>query len=164
MTPRPKITVELTKFDKALEQISWCLLLVLWMFTLKNYTNLPQTIPTHFSLSGEVDGYGGKETLFILPIIATLICVGFTILNKYPHIFNYPTEITEENAYRQYQIATRLLRWLKVIIVLTFSIIVYTTIQKVQKSSSTFDSWLIPFILVFNLVPLVIYFRKSLKK
>jgi immunity protein, SdpI family len=32
------------------------------------YGSLPERIPTHWNIRGEVDGYGGKWTLFIFPV------------------------------------------------------------------------------------------------
>ena len=31
--------------------------------------SLPEQIPTHWNIRGEVDGYGGKWTLFIFPVM-----------------------------------------------------------------------------------------------
>ncbi len=32
-------------------------------------SSLPEQIPTHWNIRGEVDGYGGKWTLFLLPVM-----------------------------------------------------------------------------------------------
>jgi len=56
---RPKIRMELTKTDKALEIIGWFTLLTIWVFTITSYSNLPETIPIHFN---------GLERLTVLAI------------------------------------------------------------------------------------------------
>lgn len=33
------------------------------------YPNLPEIIPTHFNIKGEADGFGSRETIFLLPSI-----------------------------------------------------------------------------------------------
>jgi uncharacterized membrane protein len=33
------------------------------------YSSLPDQIPTHWNIHGEVDGYGGRWTLFIFPVL-----------------------------------------------------------------------------------------------
>jgi uncharacterized membrane protein len=33
------------------------------------YPDLPDRIPTHWNINGEVDGYGGKWTLFVFPVM-----------------------------------------------------------------------------------------------
>jgi hypothetical protein len=35
-----------------------------------------------------------------LPIVATVLFLGLSILNQYPHVFNYPTEMEEGDALR----------------------------------------------------------------
>ena len=91
------------------------------------FFTLPETIPTHYNALGQVDNYGSKTLLFLLPAIASIIFVGITKLNKYSHIFNYTVTIKQANAKSQYTAATRLLRILKLICVLVFFLIVLFT-------------------------------------
>lgn len=37
------------------------------------YLNLPESIPIHWNLRGQVDGHGTKATVFLMPVAATLI-------------------------------------------------------------------------------------------
>jgi len=37
------------------------------------YPSLPSTIPTHFNISGEADGFGGKDTIFLGPGIMSVV-------------------------------------------------------------------------------------------
>jgi uncharacterized membrane protein len=41
---------------------------------------LPDRIPTHWNIRGEVDGYGGKWTLYLMPIMTTGMLVLFYFL------------------------------------------------------------------------------------
>jgi uncharacterized membrane protein len=117
MEKRPRLKLERSTADKLIEIGGWLLISVVWGFTLSNYPNLPETIPTHYNGAGQADGFGGKATILTLPLIATVLFGGLTFLNKFPHIFNYPTIITQHNALRQYTNATRMIRYLKLIIV-----------------------------------------------
>lgn len=120
---RPKIKLTLKPLDKWLEALAISGCIWLWTFCVRAYTILPETIPTHFNFKGVADDFGSKATIFILPSIATAIYVLMTYLNQYPHIFNYMVKITEENAENQYRSATRMLRWVKLFVVVLFSII-----------------------------------------
>jgi len=120
---RPRIKLALKPLDKWLEALAVCGGIWLWVFCIRAYTILPETIPTHFNLKGVPDGYGSRATLFILPSIATAIALLMTILNQYPHIFNYMVKITINNAEQQYRSATRLLRAVKLFVIVLFSII-----------------------------------------
>ena len=124
MNTRPRLQPVLKPIDKIMELLGYILLLLLWIITLYALVNAPAIIPIHFDASGKVDGYGKKATILFLAFIPTLLFVGLTQLNKYPHLFNYMTTITEVNAEQQYRIATRFLRYLKAAILLLFNLIV----------------------------------------
>lgn len=136
MNERPKIKLGLTTTDKIFEILGWTSVLAIWVLTITNYTSLPDTIPIHYNGAGQADGFGGKVNILTLPLIATVLFVGLTILNKFPHIFNYPTNITADNALRQYTSATRLIRYLKFIIVVIFGLISIQTIRNVNGQTS----------------------------
>ena len=101
MGDRPKIKLGLTNTDKIIEFIGWILLIGTWILAILSFSNLPESIPTHFNGAGEADGFGEKSNIFALPIIGTILFIGMTMLNKNPHIFNYPKAITNENALSQ---------------------------------------------------------------
>jgi uncharacterized membrane protein len=93
------------------------------------WTGLPEIIPIHFNLRGELDGYGSKNTvLFLLPVMAFLY-VMLTIAARYPHVYNYLVEITEENAAAQYKLAVRLVRTLKLEVMGLFTALEYFIIR-----------------------------------
>jgi uncharacterized membrane protein len=163
MTDRPKLKLELTTFDKTLEILGWTSILSIWFLTITNYTNLPDTIPIHYNGAGQADGFGGKETILTLPLIATVLFVGLTILNMFPHIFNYPINITPDNALRQYTNATRLIRYLKLIIVVIFGLIAFKTIQNANGQADGLGSWFLPMTLGLIFIPLTFYIIKTLK-
>jgi hypothetical protein len=86
-----------------------------------------------------------------------------TILNKFPHIFNYPTNITQDNALRQYSNATRLLRYLKLIIVFIFGLIVFKVIQNANGEADGLGVWFLPLVLGLTFIPLTYFGIKSFK-
>lgn len=164
MDTRPKIKLTLSPLDNAFELTGKIFLVVMWGLTVYTFFKLPTTIPIHFNASGRADGYGNKITLLFLPVLATLLYVGLTQLNKYPHIFNYMVDITEENAPRQYAIATRILRFIKVAILLIFSLVILFVYLTIIGVTNGLGSWFLPFTLALFLVPVIITISQSLKK
>jgi uncharacterized membrane protein len=163
MKERPKLKLELTLVDKTFEIVGWILIFAVWGLTITNYTSLPDTIPIHFNGSGQADGFGGKENIFTLPLIASILFFGLTILNKFPHIFNYPTNITLDNALSQYTNATRLIRYLKIIVVVIFGLITYMTIQNANGHADGLGIWFLPLTLGLIFIPLTYFVVKSIK-
>ena len=144
MEIRPRLKITLSQLDKRLELGSLILMLAMWGLTIFSFIKLPNTIPIHYNGSGQVDSYGDKMTLFLLPIIATIIYFGLTKLNKYPHIFNYMTTITSENAEKNYGIATRMLRFLKFTIILVFTSIILVTYWTTIGITKGLGTWFLP--------------------
>lgn len=161
LSKRPNIKPILTKGDRMMEVVTRLLLLVMWGLTVYFYAILPETIPIHFNGAGEIDNYGNKATIFLLPVISTFVYALLSILNNYPYIFNYPVNITEENALYQYTLATRFIRLLNLCMVLLFLFIqcafYYSATVKFPGSFVVFAP-----IVLFTL-PLIIYVVKATK-
>lgn len=164
METRPKIQLRLSALDKRLELTSKIFLVVMWAFTFYAYLKSPTTIPTHFNASGQADNYGNKLTLFILPVLATIINFGLTKLNKYPQFFNYITKITEENAEKQYTTATRILRFLKLAILVIFSLIILFTYLTTIGVTNGLGFWFLPLTSGLLLILATISISQSFKK
>ncbi|MFM7328924.1 MAG: DUF1648 domain-containing protein, partial [Bacteroidota bacterium] len=64
-----------TKADRLIEITGWALVVVLWGLAISAYPTLPETIPTHFNATGEVDGSGPKDMIWIAPIIGSLLFI-----------------------------------------------------------------------------------------
>ena len=67
------------------------------VFTLLTFPKLPETVPTHIGVKGQVDGFGNKGILLAMPIIGFVFYIGLSILQRFPNIYNYPVEVTENN-------------------------------------------------------------------
>lgn len=48
------------------------------------YANLPDTVPTHWNVHGEIDGWGSKSVLWIIPFATSFL--GYTLLSLAPKI------------------------------------------------------------------------------
>ena len=93
------------------------------------YGQLPEEIPRHFGPDGRPDGFSEKALVWTLPLLGIALYIFMWALNKAPHLFNYSVKITEENAPRQYAIATKMIRSLNTLIACVFAYITYGTIQ-----------------------------------
>lgn len=160
---RPNIHIPLTNLDRIVEIIGWCVLVAVWYLTISHYSTLPDTIPIHFNAAGKADGFGGKISILLLPGISTILFIGLTALNRRPQVFNYPTEITVDNAAPQYTNAMRLIRYLKTIIVIIFGLIDYKTIQNANGKADGLGAWFLPLTLVAIFLPILLYVVPMLK-
>ncbi|GEO12265.1 DUF1648 domain-containing protein [Segetibacter aerophilus] len=161
MEAKPKIKIELTIVDKILENVSLSILVLLWVGTIIFFSKLPEQIPSHYNAAGLADDFSGKTHIFILPIIATVIYVGMTILNKHPHIYNYPAIVTQENAARLYTSAAKLLRVLKMAVIIIFSGIVFMTYQTALTNGEGLGAWFLPLAVGLMILPNIFYLFNS---
>lgn len=163
---RPKIKVAYKPLDIIIESTAISLFIFLIIYTIIMYQGLPDTIPTHFNFKGEVDNYGNKSTLFLLPIIGVATYILLFVVNRYPHIHNYMVDITEENALKNYRFSTRIVRYTNLFVALVFAIIQYTLIQSAMGTSVSIGNWLLPIIIGASIiipVILIIYQYKMNK-
>ena len=163
METRPVIKLNLSTAEKFIEWLGWILLSAIWMVTIFNYANLPETIPFHWNAKGEVDNYAGRQSIFILPVIGSFIFTGMTVLNNYPHIFNYAVKIDESNAARQYTNATRLIRVLKSVIVLVFLFIIIKIIHSANNADKSLDAITLPLIIGIIVIPVIFFIFNSFR-
>jgi uncharacterized membrane protein len=159
---RPQIKLKRTSFDWVLEFVAFAFLLILVTLPLMYLNALPETIPVHFNATGQPDDYGSRSSLWFLPLTGVFMYLMFTILEGFPQIYNYPLQITPENAVIQYRLATRLMRILKTVILLTFSIISFQTIKTATGSASGLGKAFLPVSLLLTFTPIIIYLIKSL--
>lgn len=155
MAKQPIINLRPTPLDRCLDAISFLLLLALLGTTLYYYKLLPETIPTHFNASGEPDAFGDKSSIFLFAGIAVLIYVVLYIYKGKPHLYNYPTTITEDNAPEYYSKASKMMRFLNLVNILIFFYLQYQTIQTALGSSDGLGSYFLVITLAVSLLPLL---------
>jgi uncharacterized membrane protein len=88
------------------------------------WPDLPDRIPSHWNATGEVDGWSTPSSLLLLVATLVVSVVGLTVLNRYPHVFNYFGKITAGNARRQYRLGRSQITTLKLLIAVTFGWII----------------------------------------
>jgi uncharacterized membrane protein len=161
---RPRLSIAWDASDWLLEVISGVTLGFLIYNHLSQYGTLPEIIPRHYNFAGEADGYGSKELLWLTPIFALVLYIGLTAINRIPHLFNYLTEITEENAYRQYRAATKLIRALKLVVIAGFTFMHWRTVQIATDKNSDFGQWFSPVFMGSMFFLLIFYIAYSRRK
>jgi len=161
---RPKIKVKREPVDWAIEVTGFVAVLLLFVLPAYFYKDLPENIPIHYGFDGTPDSVKSKATVWMMPVIGLILYIGLAVLNRYPHVFNYPVEITHENAEIQYKKASRLLRLLNTIIVVSFCYITYSTILTASGESNGIGNYFIPVFVVLIFGVMGVYLFQSSKK
>ena len=148
---RPKIKIELNFTDRLIIALGATAVLAMVAIPAMSYANLPDTIAIHFSGKGEADGWGSKSALLILPCVGILLWASMLWLSTKPHIFNYPTTITAENAESQYRLGVRLILLMAFISTATFAFLEYMMVKSADGNFSGLGTYTI---LIWTLVTL----------
>lgn len=163
MRYRPKIKVESTGVRRMLELVSVAGVIFIILLLIQNWGSLPDKIPSHFGPDGRADAYGGKSSLIWLLAICLFVFLTITIVNRYPHLFNYFWKITPENAYRQYQLAGTLLAAVKAEVIWTFNYIVITQIKVSRGEAEGLNPLFLYILIALILGSLFVYLYYSYK-
>ena len=71
------------------------------------YPNLPDTIPTHFNISGEADAYGGKDSIFLGPgIMAVVGLFVFVLLSNIKSFDPKRYKVADDGLYKKFALFT----------------------------------------------------------
>jgi hypothetical protein len=123
-------------------------ILLFWFFYLPiQWDSLPDRVPSGFGFSGRPRGAVSRSMLWLLP------CVGFVLyglqtrLSRFPHLHNFPVEVTLRNAETLYSLARRLLQLLKFELVASFGYIEWKMIQTARGNAAGLGPWFVPLLL-----------------
>ena len=161
-----KIKIQLTVLDWLIEILALVLIAAIWGITIYCYSKLPDVIPLHYSVSGKPDVFGGKENIFSLPMLAAIIFMGLTIVNRYPQIFNFPVKITAENVLKKFKEATRLIRYLKLIVTAAFAYYIIKTTKyagNINGITQGLGVWFLPLAIGILFIPLIYFSIKTFR-
>lgn len=126
-----------TKLQLVLEIIGLLFLVGMIVFIYTHWDQIPQQVPMHYNARGEIDSWGSKYQIFILPIISILLYSFITVISFFPQIWNVPVQITDENKEAVYLSTKNLIIFVKVEILAIFFYLNYHTVTA-QPLSITF--------------------------
>lgn len=91
------------------------------IFLLLMWSRIPDQIPAHYNAAGEVNRWGSKSELIVLPIVSWVLYGLITLMERYPQVWNTGVRVTEENRNRVYRILKNLIAVIKMLVLLVFA-------------------------------------------
>lgn len=140
-TERPIIQLTPTTTETILDRVSLVGVLLTIAYLTGCWPSLPERIPTHFDASGTPDDWGSRYMLLVLVAIPIVAHFAFGYLVRVPHIYNYPTKVTAENAERLYRLGRGLVYWLRLELVLLFGFICWGTVRVALGQTEGLGPW-----------------------
>ena len=128
------------------------------------WPRLPPTIPMHFNLRGDPDGWGERAWILVLPATALAVFAMMTAIERFmvraPHdpMFNYPWPITEANAERQYRFVWRLLLALRLLFVSEVAVVLVQIVAVSLGARARLSPWTMAPVFILTPAVLAAYF------
>lgn len=148
---RPELNIRKEPVDYLLDIIGIAALVTLVVLPIIYWSELPEMVPHHFNGQGQPDAWSGKESLWVMPIVAIVLFAGVYYITTKPHLFNYPSEINSENAAKKYRTMARFMRILNAVVALSFAYISYAALQTAIGTRSGLGNWFLPLFIILTL-------------
>ncbi len=159
---RPKLKIPKTLLENFLDIAAISLFIAAAGSLIMQWTSIPNTVPTHFNAAGEPDGWGSKNNLWILLAIGLMTWILLTIVEKFPHIYNY-FNLTEENAERQYKNARLMLNIIKNEMLLFFVYMSWVSAGVAKEAQEGLGVWILPIFIIGITATIAIFIVRSIK-
>ncbi|WP_308898672.1 DUF1648 domain-containing protein [Candidatus Desulfosporosinus nitrosoreducens] len=156
---RPYAEIQRSFGENVFEAVALIGVLASFVSPIWVWSSLPAKIPAHYNISGQIDRWGSKGELFLLVPVIVLMYIFLTTLNRYPHRFNYPFDITEQNAGVQYHLARLMVQALKAEVIWIFFYIEWISIKGAMGKGVGLGSafLIISLLLVFGTIGIYIW-------
>jgi uncharacterized membrane protein len=132
--------------------IALILLLGTTIYLIVVWSSLPDQIPGHFNAAGEVTRWDSKGTLLVLPIIAWVMFIGMSLIERFPRLWNTGVKVTEENKFRIFRLLRNMICAIKLIIVAAFMFI-----SIFQSLAIGLPAWFLPVFMGLLLLTIIFF-------
>jgi uncharacterized membrane protein len=145
-------------YNNIIEVLCILLLVGISVYLIINWSSIPNQIPGHYDGAGNVDRWGGKGELLILPITSWILYIFITILEAFPQIWNTGVTVTKENRERVYRILKNMISTVKLLMVVAF-----TYLCAKQSMRAALPSYFTPLFLLLMFGILAYFITKLIK-
>lgn len=162
MKKQPVLHVPKSNLARFLDIVTILIFLTAIIYLIIQFPSLPDQVPGHYDASGAVDRWGSKMEMLILPVVGISLWILMTIMEKYPHTFNY-INLRQDNVEVQYRNAKLMMNVLKNESVLLFSFLIYQGIRVATGEAEGLSNLFMPIFLVVIFGSMIIFVIKMLR-
>lgn len=123
-----------------------------------NWNNIGDNVASHYNSVGQIDSWGSKSSLIILPIITMIVNASMSGVLFFPQALDIPIKLTEENYVKVYELTRDLMNFTKIAINISF---LYITLMSANRKP--LGTWFLPIFLIIIFMPISIYYIKIRK-
>lgn len=156
MKKQPAMNIPKSSLAKFLDWVTVLIFLAVVIYLITQFSALPDRVPGHYDGEGNVDRWGSKMELWILPVVGAMLWIPMTVLERYPHLFNY-LNLREDNIEVQYRNGQMMMNVLKNQSVLLFSYLLFQSIRVAIGSAEGLGVFFMPIVLVVIFGSIIIF-------
>lgn len=160
---RPKIKIPKKKSEWIFDIIGYTAYIASIIFLISVWNSLPDEVPAHYNALGEVDRWGKKYELLILPIVSGFLLLMLQIFEKFPEIHNYPSRFNETNAEQFYLVSRQMMNMMKNISLLVFALILLKSVSIALNWTNGSGALFLPLLLIGVALPIIISLLRQRK-
>ena len=147
-----------TLYHRISEIIPWAIFMGLIIYLVVRWRALPEQIPLHYDLAGNITGYGGKGNIIVLVVIAFIMNITMWLVGLFPQSWNAGVRITFTNRVWVYKCLRDMMADLRIAMSLLFPAMTITILEYDTAFSHWFFRGGIWCILVLVIIPMIRYF------
>jgi hypothetical protein len=132
-------------------------------FLAAHWTAIPAIVPIHYGLNGQPNRFGSRDTLWLLPAIATLLYGFLHFIARFPHLFNLPVAATDPRRPHVEAMALDLLGWMRLEIAWLFGFLTWSSVVTARHIGTGLPVWFTPFFVIVTLSTVGIFIQRSRK-
>ena len=147
--------IKTNKYDFFVEACCLLCLIGVLIYLLISWQHIPQKVPGHYNVLGEIDKMTSKESLIPLFITSWIMYIGLSVIEKFPQIWNTGVKVTEKNKGKVYRILKSMLSTVKLLTVVVFA---YLTVNSAM--AKPLSVWFLPIFLSLMFGSLIFFIVK----
>lgn len=160
---RPTLNIPKTKSEWIWDIVGFLMYFGSIIFLMVIWNELPEKVPAHYNAAGEVDRWGSKWELLILPGVGLFIILLMQLLEKRPEMHNYPKRFNETNAAQFYLHSRKVINQLKNVCLIIFSVILFESVSIALGWGVGLGKWFLPILIAGTGIPIVLGIFKQRK-
>lgn len=129
--------VKITKSDILIEVICIFLLVGITLYLIGSWSSMPDKIPMHYNVAGQIDRWGKKAEIIFIPAVSWFLYLLISVSEQFPQVWNTGVRVTEENAQRVYRILKNMVKTTKLLVVILFSYMTVCSVTAVNLSPAS---------------------------
>lgn len=155
MEARPKMKIPKSTPEKLANIVGYSVFIGAVVYVALTFASLSENIPMQFGPGAEINRYGSPYELLVLVAIQLFLIIFMEILERMPHVHNYPDRMNESNIEDFYLNSRQIVNFSKNGVMLIFAVIFIEVISYGLNGETSFGIYLLPLILIISLGPVV---------